>query len=330
MVCTSTLTGRPRGQHLHQVGVLRRVVAVRRDADQVVGKAAPGRRRSARARRSARRTGRARPRRSGRRPRARRSAIALTSSASSGRRSRIGLRPPPRSCRTRTRSGRPASARSVGSAKKRCDCAARPAPARCAGGAPAGSSSRGAPCATSCDMASKSKASACGAADRLLQRLRLLAGLRVAERRAQDVRQLAHQAVDQVDAEARAPCRACARLPGVREEPRRHVARRSRAPRRRRASAPPAWREHLLERLVARARPAARPRASHSSASVPRCAARRRSARISRSSRSTWRRRRSPSMPRGATSASSRVRPAPTASARTRRRRAPRSTSGKS
>jgi hypothetical protein len=59
------------------------------------------------------------------------------------------------------------------------------------------------------------------AADRLLQALRLAAGLRMAEGRAQDVRQLQHQAA-QVGMEA-ACLVALRHLPGVRDQARRHL-----------------------------------------------------------------------------------------------------------
>ena len=148
------------------------------------------------------------------------------------------------------------------------------------------------------DRASKSNGVLVRAADRLLQALRLAAGLRVAEGRAQDVRQLQHQPA-QVGVEA-ARLGALRGVPGVRDQARRHVVRAAEHLALG-AQGTAGVAEHLLERLAlarAEACAAAVPQLGQRAAWRPSSTARR----ISRSSCSAWRRRRSPSMPRGATS----------------------------
>ena len=120
-----------------------------------------------------------------------------------------------------------------GGAKKRCDSSTASA---CSRRAPAGRRQfvRGTPLPTMRDSASKSNCCRCGPPTALFRLSRLPSGLRMAARSAQDVRQLQRQAADLGLELARLG--ALGRLPGVRQQPRRHLVACNRALRRRRAA----------------------------------------------------------------------------------------------
>ena len=182
-------------QHVHQRGVLGRVVAIGRDADEVVReqREVVGRQRVlvialeervvvglvvAAARLQLGDRDRLHQLDEARQPRA------------------VAPRWRPRSCRTRTSTARPAR-RSPGHRDRRAGCAARRAPTRCARAAPP-AARPSARCARPASTSRRSRTtSACRPPTAGLQRLRLLARLRVHERRAQDVGQLADQVVDE-------------------------------------------------------------------------------------------------------------------------------------
>ncbi len=112
--------------------------------------------------------------------------------------------------------------RAFGSAIERADCAERDSAHSMRSRRVGGNSSLGTLRATSRDIAAKSNISPCSAAEARLQGRRLLAGLRMDESRAQDVRQLAHQMVGRRAERAR--LLGVHVLPGTRDEARRQRA----------------------------------------------------------------------------------------------------------
>ena len=195
----------------------------------------PGRRPSARSRRTARRTDRGRPRRSRRALPARRSAIALTTSTSCGKRARWASIAAAQLSNTNSKR-RDITVGALRIRIKRLTAQQPTAPTRC-GLAASPATVLGHVAGDQPRHRGKVEHVAVQRAETRLQGRRLLAGLRMDESRAQDVRQLAHQMVDQ---RAERGCLLGMTFCQARaDEARRQRAARSRAVRRRHAAPRP-------------------------------------------------------------------------------------------